>query len=162
MHVLHMSLVQPGSSVRGSCPGPSYSLTGWRELLCSLWSKLPLAQKDRIPSPTPRESAALSPESSGPGSSHTHTLPWPHSEARARRLGLSRRFAHWSGGLQGDRLAGPRPRIFSLRKTCQVTDPTPVLGGSPSCTSGWGGQLSEHISLVSVRYQAFFPGDVRH
>lgn len=35
--------------------------------------KSPLAQKYTISSPKPRERAALSPESSGPDSGHTHT-----------------------------------------------------------------------------------------
>lgn len=79
--------------------------------------------------------------------SHSHAC-LATLEARARSLGLSRRFVHWSGGLQGDRLAGPRPRIFSVRKTCQVTDPTPVLGGTHPVLRGWGPAFRAHFSSL--------------
>lgn len=89
-----------------------------------------------------RESAALSPESSSSGvcvrrapatcsrgtSGHTELSSEPHL--------LFLRLAHWSGGLRGNTLAGPKPGVFSMRKSSQVPDQSPFLGGSHPFVSG--------------------------
>lgn len=59
-----------------------------------------------------------------------------HTELSSEPQLLFLRLAHWSGGLRGNTSAGPKPGVFSLRKSSQVPDQSPFLGGSHPFVSG--------------------------